>query len=355
MVFESPPMNRNHDIPMVPAVEFDTSDLAVTDRYDAWRQNIGVFFDLAPADGGLPCTDIAARIHACNLGATVLGVTKTESQIFERSAHRLGRDDLDHVLVQVFLEGGGTTEGNETIVAGDMLVIDMGQEHRMLNTDFENLTLVLPRNLNPKLTDVLTPLHARQLSAENPMVRLMAGHLRALWASVPDMNIVEARTAISGTMGLMEGWLSERGQLEAVLNPEASAALGKTIRRYIESHLSEPLTPETLAATFRISRTQLYRIFALDDGVSRFIWEKRLRRSMRLLSQPGLTMMSIGTIAMQCGFTTEAHFSRSFRARFGRSPTEVRQEAIGALQLKPDAFGPEDTMLTRFPNWVRRL
>lgn len=348
-------MSDDQDIPRVQSVAFDTQLLDPSDRYSAWEENIGVFFDLATADGGPPPADIAARIDACNLGATVFGVTKSQSQFFARSAKRLGLDDLDHILVQVFLEGGGTTEGNQTISAGDMLVIDMAQEHRMLNTDFENLTLVLPREFDPGLTEVLTSLHARRLPLENPMVRLMAGHLRALWDSVPDMNVVEAGSAVTGTAGLLQGWLSGNGELDGEIKAETSAALGKTIRRYIELHLSEPLTPEIIAARFRISRTQLYRIFAPHDGVSRYLWERRLARAMRMLSQPRYAGSSVGEIAMYCGFSSEAHFSRSFRARFGLSPSRAREEAMDAIRHGDGELHGDDDTRSRFPNWVRRL
>jgi hypothetical protein len=74
-------MSDDQDIPRVQSVAFDTQLLDPSDRYSAWEENIGVFFDLTMADGSPPPAYIAARIDACNLGATVFGVTKSQSQL----------------------------------------------------------------------------------------------------------------------------------------------------------------------------------------------------------------------------------------------------------------------------------
>tara|TARA_R110002110_G_scaffold261322_6_gene477139 strand:+ start:8589 stop:9641 length:1053 start_codon:yes stop_codon:yes gene_type:complete len=341
--------------PAVPVVHFDSHDFDVADRFDVWRENIGVFFDLASPEGGKPGQDIHARIDACNLGETVFGVTKSESQLFSRDESRVAKDDMDHILVQVFLEGGGLAEGDERIYTGDMLVIDMDKPHAMVNTDFENLTLVLPRNMQTVLSELLSPLHGKRLSSENPMVRFMAGHMKALWHTVPEMDLIQAGASLQGTLGLMEGWLSQEGRLSEEITPEASSALGKSIRRYIEKHLAETLTPEGLAETFRVSRSQIYRIFAPYDGVARYIWERRMLRSLKMLTQPHSLHLTISAIAFECGYTSEAHFSRSFKARFGHPPSYMRAEAS---DNQHHCDGSSDTTAedsAEFANWIREL
>ena len=36
--------------------------------------------------------------------------------------------------------------------------------------------------------------------------------------------------------------------------------------------------------------------------------------------------MSITEIALECGFEEPSHFSRTFKAKFGRSPTDYREQ-----------------------------
>ena len=314
-----------------------------------------MFFDLSSADGEIPNKDIDARIDACNLGETVFGVTQSESQLFERNARRVAHDDMDHILVQVFLNGGGLAEGDERVVAGDMLVIDMDQPHAMVNSEFENLTLVLPRELQSDLSELLAPLHGKRLSSENPLVRFMGEHMQALWNTVPDMEVLQAGGALQGTLGLLEGWLSQDGRLPQENNRDVSSALGKSIRRYIERHLSDPISPQELATTFRISRSQIYRIFEPDEGVTRYIWERRMLRSLRMLSQPVFSHLAIGAIAFECGFSSESHFSRSFKSRFGHSPSQLRAQALGIQNGKESLLSSSNDETAHFSNWIRDL
>ncbi|NVJ92291.1 MAG: helix-turn-helix domain-containing protein [Methylocystaceae bacterium] len=339
--------------PIVPVVHFDTSVYAPKERFEAWHQNMSVFFDLAAPDGGMPKKDIDGAITACNLGETVFGVTRSETQLFERKPVKIARDDMDHILVQVFLEGGGVIDGlngNEHISAGDMLVIDMAQNFTMRTSAFQNLTLVLPRVVQAQLSERLSVLHGKKISSKNPMIRFMAEHMKALWYNVPDMNMDQAGSMLEGTLGLMEGWLSQDGRLSEENTPEVSAALGQSIKRYIEQHLCEPMTPRILATHFRISRSQIYRIFAPYDGVARYVWERRMLRSRNMLTQSAFNHMTVGSIGYECGFLSESHFSRTFKSRFGVSPSEMRMGIWEANSMEDASKG-----LPLFPSWVTNL
>ena len=300
--------------------------------------------------------DVSGRIDACNLGETVFGITRSQSQMFERSARRIAQDDIDHLLVQVFLEGGGTTSDGHRILAGDMLVIDLNQPHSMINTEFANLTLVLPRNLHADLTDLLSAWHGRALLQGNAMVKFVGQQLVSLWEHMPELDVVQAGAAVHGTLGLMEAWLSrDEGGLEEQ-SYEVSIALDKAIRSYIRSHLDENMTVGSLAEKFRISRSQIYRKFKSRGGVMHYIWQCRLRRSMRVLSQTLYADQKIGRIAFDCGFTSEAHFSRAFKSHFGVSPSEVRMEALTAQNIAPaNPAAGESDYSTRIATWLRQL
>jgi len=341
--------------PRVPRLNFDTRGFAPGDRRDAWVDNMGVFFDLSSPDGARLGLGINASIDACDLAGTVFGVTTAEAQLFERSEQRVARDAMEHFLVQVFLQGGGTTWDGSHIRAGDMLIIDLAQPHRMVTTDFSNLTLVLPRELNARLSDTLVKLHACKLPKENPLVRMLADHLCSLWNTVGGLSVQDSGAALKGTIGLMDLWLPHSASSRGEAAPEVSVALGRAIARYIDNHIDEVLSPERLVTVFRISRSQLYRIFKPHDGVSRYVWGRRLLKSRRMLANPMFDTISVSAVAFQCGFATEPHFSRSFKERFGVSPSQFRNEArqagIQRLRANDDqAFGH-----IGFASWVREL
>lgn len=348
-------MTETDKPPKVPTVHFSTEDLDPGQRYDAWQDNLGVLFDMTGPDGETKGKDFRASIDACNLGGVVFGVTRAETQLFGRDAQRVARDDMDHILVQVFLEGGGISAGDQKIQAGDMLVIDLDQTHEMISTDFANLTMVLPRELIPGVSDLLAPLHGRRLGAENPMVGFMSDHLKALWRHVPDMEMDQASGALQGTIGLMENWLSRQRPLSEDDTPTVSAAVGKAVRRYIALHLEDPLSPESLTKEFNVSRSQIYRMFAPYGGVARYVLEQRLRRSMRMLTQPLFGLMSIGAIGFACGFSSESGFSRAFRNHYGASPSEARAAAQAEFRQSSVDSDSDERRVQEFAAWIRKL
>jgi AraC family transcriptional regulator len=93
---------------------------------------------------------------------------------------------------------------------------------------------------------------------------------------------------------------------------------------YADQHLGEDLSLARLAEAACFSPRHFHRIFSSlfsetpDDCVRRL----RLQKAASLiLSRDGPTMTEI---AMACGFSTPALFSRNFARRFGASPTEWR-------------------------------
>ncbi|WP_336080479.1 helix-turn-helix domain-containing protein [Thalassospira sp. CH_XMU1448-2] len=348
-------MFRLSETAQVPISHFDTASIEPDHRFDAWQENIGVFFDLAMPDGGKQSTNVHAKIDVCNLGDAVFGVTRSQAQRFTRNTRRVIQDDMDHILVQLFLKGSGVTKDNEHIVAGDMLIIDLDQPHDMTNSDFENLTLVLPRDKRPEISDRLSALHGRRLSSENPLISFIGSGLLNLWQSIPGMTISQADSAMQGTLDLMQGCLLRKGLFPDEYDLPTSVALTRIIYRYIENNLSENITPALLAQTFRMSRSQIYRIFAPHGGVATYLWDCRLQRSLQLLSQHRFSHKNIGTIAFECGFNSESHFSRTFRAKFNATPSQVRAEALNALLRDGDTPPSSTSYAAGLPYWVRQL
>ncbi|WUH97945.1 helix-turn-helix domain-containing protein [Spirillospora sp. NBC_00431] len=95
---------------------------------------------------------------------------------------------------------------------------------------------------------------------------------------------------------------------------------------YIDRHLHDAcLTPGQVAGVMGVSVRHLGRIFeSAGTTPSRHILERRLQRAHDDLTAPGAAGTTIADIAYRWGFSSQAHFARHFRARFGRTPTETR-------------------------------
>lgn len=96
--------------------------------------------------------------------------------------------------------------------------------------------------------------------------------------------------------------------------------------RLMATHMEAPLPLTRIAAALRQSPKQLRRRCraGLGETPAAHYLRLRLERSLDLLRG---TEMPVREVAAACGFASLAGFSRSFRARFGSSPSAVRAAA----------------------------
>jgi len=92
----------------------------------------------------------------------------------------------------------------------------------------------------------------------------------------------------------------------------------------MENHIADPLELGQLAHLADISARQLNRLFRekLGQSTMKFYSDLRLEKARALVAQSPL---SLTEIALAAGFAGSAHFSHSFRRRFGVAPSSLRR------------------------------
>jgi len=92
----------------------------------------------------------------------------------------------------------------------------------------------------------------------------------------------------------------------------------------MEAELDSDLSLVTLAGESGYSRTHFLRMFRGATGATphRFLLELRLKRAQSMVARRELPLCDI---AGACGFSSHAHFSTAFRARFGVAPSAYRR------------------------------
>lgn len=93
---------------------------------------------------------------------------------------------------------------------------------------------------------------------------------------------------------------------------------------YIHENMDQPVSLKRLAEVASFSEYHFHRVFTAVTGETPRVYVNRIRleKAANLLLQDSL---SITDIAMQCGFSSSAVFSRAFRNFFDCSPTEWQQ------------------------------
>lgn len=99
--------------------------------------------------------------------------------------------------------------------------------------------------------------------------------------------------------------------------------------RLMKTRLERPLKATEIAAVLDVSRDTLERRFRIATGRTPMAHYRQLRlgRARDLITRSSL---SIGEIALACGFADPAHFAQVYRRAFGGSPRADRRHFLGA-------------------------
>jgi len=118
---------------------------------------------------------------------------------------------------------------------------------------------------------------------------------------------------------------------------QAPGTMLARLKVYIDEHLDDPdLRPDRIAAAHYISTRYLQKLFKAEGlTVTDWIRERRLAGCRRDLRDPALADDTILGIASRWGLTNPAHFSRSFRAVYGCTPSEYRALEDAAPDEEP--------------------
>jgi AraC-like DNA-binding protein len=107
------------------------------------------------------------------------------------------------------------------------------------------------------------------------------------------------------------------------------AARLRAIKADIAERLAQgDLTVAAVASRQRISESYVRKLFESEgSSFSEWVLGERLIRAHRMLTDPRFAGRSITSVAFDAGFGDVSYFNRSFRLRFGATPSEIRAEA----------------------------
>jgi AraC-like DNA-binding protein len=222
----------------------------------------------------------------------------------ERDVRQIAEHPADGLVVYFLLAGESQFEhrgGRELLVPGQALVLDGDQPFRReFSNGLTELVLKAPRRgpVRPQVFSFQDDAHARAL------VTALSGALRgpADWD-----GLEQTATDLLGT--LLGGTRTSQGDLAAA-------------HAFIAAHLHEQeLCALRIAAAIGYSERHLSRLFAKSgQSVPQAILNARLDAARSVLAEP----ISLAEVAARHGFASQAHFSRTYRARFGVTPRQDR-------------------------------
>ena len=315
----------------------DTASVAAEDRLDFWCSTVCdqfVALDVQPA----PEVSLWGRVIAGSVGQARLRRIGASAHRFVRTPGLIRAADEDYYQLALARRGHTVVvqDGRETTIGpGEFVLYDSSRPFRFeTEREFEYSVCLFPKHL--------LGLRRRELDAA-PAIRF--GGRRGVGAMVPPLFAALHRLdADELSTASEEAMMRALGDLFVALvrsqvAPDAAPSVHLLrARAYIAEHIGEPdLDPARVAAACAISASYLHKLFAEAGAtVSGEIRERRLQGCWEDLRSAEPTW-SVAAIGLRWGLADPAQLSRSFRARFGLSPSAHRRRSGAGIAPAPTA------------------
>ncbi|MET7479907.1 helix-turn-helix domain-containing protein [Streptomyces sp. NPDC005648] len=287
---------------------------------------------------GLSCTSyseqgLLARQTNIELGALRLADISGNSHAVERTPQTVRSAPKDSVFASLLLTGEAVflhENGCLAATSGELCVYDTRRPYLFgFSSSMRQILVDVPRELFTQACGAHRlpgpMLFGRGTAREGALVAALAALLGELTALRGGPHVpADAEGAVLGLLGQLT-----EGRTGGPTGPDAYRSQLIVAEDYIERHLHDPrLGAAQVAGVMGISARHLGRIFASTGrSPARHIVERRLVRAHRELLAPEARQTRIADVAHRWGFSSQAHFTRLFHARFGLTPSEARAEA----------------------------
>jgi AraC-like DNA-binding protein len=312
---------------------FRTSAIPEAHRFAAWNEVVNGWLLGVEAN---PVSDAPFRVSGCLRALPELryGWGVFDGTVNKRTRAIVSKDNDDLFL---FVNSGGVFGASQR---GRETEIGVGGAYLMSCTEVgayrwpKDLKLTVVRTRQDAVSSLVHNVYdgvGRAIAPDNDGLRLLTRYLHILHDAEP-LATAEARALVTRhVQDLLALALGAAGDARDLASRRGfRAARLKAIQAYIEQHLDRPeLSPDTVAQCFRISARTLQRLFETDGtSFSEYVMGRRLARVHATLGDLRSDVRGIGEVALACGFGNISYFNRRFRARYGATPSDIRNRDL---------------------------
>ncbi len=233
--------------------------------------------------------------------------------------------ESDENFFLIYQQSGSSVlsqHGKEALLhAGDMALIDsrFGSEFHYLE-NIRHISFHLPCEVLERRLINSRPKVCETMSSSDPVGNILSNFIRQITSKHELFDGSESAAMEEALISMVAPLAGDRGSRGSNLCEYTK------IVAYIDTRLKEDLTPETIARNVGVSVRSLYRLFEdRDFSLSKYIREQRLKRCAQQLHSENHRHENLTNIAYRWGFKDSAHFSRTFRNKYGMSPREYRR------------------------------
>jgi AraC-like DNA-binding protein len=314
----------------VATFRFSTDDYSERERLTAWREIFGrtvCSLDIEPlaADRFRSDSTIYARPGLGVLAGSCSAVHLSHSK------ELIVDDDLSFMTGSMPKWTASQLGRNPVLAAGDGVLMNNAEVGSMVLPDTAGfITFKVPVKAIAPLVPDVGALIARRVPRESQALRLLVRYLGALHdegalqtAELQSLVVTHVYDLFALALG------ATRDAAEIANSRGVSAARLRAIKMDLAANLGRAeLSINTVAARHGVTPRYVQMLFETDGTTfSEFLLGQRLALAHRMLTGPRSGDRTIGAIAFDVGFNDLSYFNRTFRRRFGATPSDVRAAA----------------------------
>jgi AraC-like DNA-binding protein len=317
-------------------LHFSTVHFSGRDRLAAWREIFGrtvCNLDIEPIEP----ERFNSEATACRLPGLGVMFGTTAPIRLNHTSDLILDDDLSFMAAPAGRWTASQLGRNPLLHTGDGVLMsnaDVGDMTLASNTRFT--TFRVPRAAMAPLVPDIGSVIARRVPAASPPLQLLTRYLD-IFREVEALASPQLQhLAVTHVYDLLALALGATRDAAAVAKERGlRAARLHAIKAYIVARAGDDLSIDAIAAAQGVTRRYVQMLFE-EDGTTftHFVLDQRLANARRMLLDRRLAHHTIAAIAFDAGFHDLSYFNRTFRRRFGCSPSELR--AYGA-EVEPGA------------------
>ncbi len=321
---EAPPSDA------IPIFRFSTDAFPERERLAAWREIFGrtvVNLDIAPRspDG------FHADATVCQLPG--LGVLYAASAAVKLTHSRdlILDDDLSFMAAPTCPYEASQHGRNPMLGPGEGVLMNNAEVGSIRLASASRFTTfrVPAAAIAPLVSDVGAAV-ARRIPAGSVALKLLVAYLASALDTEALLSPELQQLAVTHVYDLLALALGATRDAAAVAAGRGvRAARLRAAKAFIMQHFCRhDLSAATVAAHLDVTPRYVHMLFESEDAsLSEFVLAQRLARAHQMLTDPRCVGRAISAIAFDAGFSDLSHFNRTFRRRYGATPSDVRAMA----------------------------
>jgi len=314
---------------------FDTTAFSADQQFDRWNSVVAdAYFSLTLETAQKHCQRFAGTIDGQTLGHIQITELSSDPVTYNRERFHISGENTDYFLVTIpeMADIHFTQNGKEVDCSpGDFILEGSADPYRFSYKDPARMSVLrIPgQELRDRIKNA-DDFCANRFLGSQASAALFLDYLQSLLKFSRDLPEIAKLKLSEQLIDLLALTMEASGEALPCADSASQEAHLHRIYNYINLHLANPeLNTKQIAEACGISTRYLHQLFKpTNHTVASWIKERRLKQCYDALADPRRPIRSIAELAYRWGFSDQAHFSRSFKARFEMPPGQVRARAL---------------------------